>query len=68
MATLNDWEHYIIVVAYQDLNPYANVYEIGKGWLNSIELVEKLFRRDVLPAAPAMAAPSSPVHRADAGN
>ncbi len=40
------WERYILVVAFQGLKPYANVYEIGKGWRNSTELVEKLFRRD----------------------
>ncbi len=45
-ARINSWERYILVVAFQGFKPYANVYEIGKGWLNSTELVEKLFRRD----------------------
>jgi len=42
------WEKYIIFVLFKGVQPYcANVYEIGKGWLNSVEIVEKLFRRDL---------------------
>jgi hypothetical protein len=42
------WEKYIIFVLFKGVQPYcANVYEIGKGWLNSVEIVETLFRRDV---------------------
>jgi hypothetical protein len=42
------WEKYIIFVLFKGVQPYcANVYEIGKGWLNSVEIVEELFRRDL---------------------
>ena len=39
-------DKYVFVFLFQGLQPYANVWEVGKGWLNSLELVEKLFRVD----------------------
>ena len=39
-------DKYVFMFLFQGLQPYANVWEVGKGWLNSLELVEKLFRVD----------------------